>query len=146
MSVDPAFQPVHELAGEKSKELVERYLSRIEKHGERLHAFVAVYADDAYRMDVDALEEVLHTLGARKQPVIACVSVIGTTEESAVDNLDRVVEIRDWAAEELGMALHLHADAAYGGYAAAVTRNADGSRRSYKEVRGEFERARKSHR
>jgi aspartyl-tRNA(Asn)/glutamyl-tRNA(Gln) amidotransferase subunit A len=49
MSVDPAFQPVHELAGKKSQELVERYLSRIEKHGERLHAFVAVYADEALR-------------------------------------------------------------------------------------------------
>jgi aspartyl-tRNA(Asn)/glutamyl-tRNA(Gln) amidotransferase subunit A len=49
MSVDPAFQPVHELAGKKSTELVERCLSRIEKHGERLHAFVAVYAEDALR-------------------------------------------------------------------------------------------------
>ena len=45
---DPAFGPIHnnKLC---SSELVELYLSRIEKHGERLHAFVAVYADEALR-------------------------------------------------------------------------------------------------
>ena len=46
---DTAFQPVHELAGRKSSDLVALYLSRIEKYGERLHAFVAVYAEDALR-------------------------------------------------------------------------------------------------
>jgi aspartyl-tRNA(Asn)/glutamyl-tRNA(Gln) amidotransferase subunit A len=45
---DPAFEPIH---GNKlsSSELVKLYLSRIEKHGEHLHAFVAVYAEDALR-------------------------------------------------------------------------------------------------
>ena len=46
--MEPAFEPVH---GNKrsSRELVELYLSRIEKYGEKLHAFVSVYADDALR-------------------------------------------------------------------------------------------------
>jgi aspartyl-tRNA(Asn)/glutamyl-tRNA(Gln) amidotransferase subunit A len=46
---DTAFQPVHAMAGRNSSALVELYLSRIEKYGERLHAFVAVYADEALR-------------------------------------------------------------------------------------------------
>src|SRR5688572_857409 len=45
---DPAFGPVHQNKLHSS-ELVELYLSRIEKYGEKLHAFVSVYADDALR-------------------------------------------------------------------------------------------------
>lgn len=45
---DPAFQPIHEHRI-SSRKLVEQCLARIEKHGERLHAFVSVYADDALR-------------------------------------------------------------------------------------------------
>ena len=46
--MEPAFQPVH---GNKlrSQDLVKLYLSRIERHGEKLHAFVSVYADEALR-------------------------------------------------------------------------------------------------
>jgi glutamate/tyrosine decarboxylase-like PLP-dependent enzyme len=95
-----------------------------------------VAVDDHFRMDPDALEEALRSLAQKRQPVIACVSVIGTTEESAVDRLDRVVELREWAGRELGICFHLHADAAYGGYAAAVTRNPAGGRRSYSEIAG----------
>jgi glutamate/tyrosine decarboxylase-like PLP-dependent enzyme len=65
--------------------------------------------------------------------VIACVAVVGTTEESAVDRVDLVVECRRRAAER-GMAFHLHADAAWGGYAVAITRDGEGARRSYEEA------------
>ena len=50
-----AFTPVHVLAAEMaagkltSKKLTETCLSRIESHGVKLHAFVAVYADEALR-------------------------------------------------------------------------------------------------
>ena len=46
--MEPAFRPVHE-QNLSSQELVGLYLSRIEKYGEKLHAFVSVYADDALR-------------------------------------------------------------------------------------------------
>jgi glutamate/tyrosine decarboxylase-like PLP-dependent enzyme len=59
--------------------------------------------------------------------VLACVSVVGTTEESAVDRLDRIAAVRTRAARD-GVAFYLHADAAYGGYSAAITREPDGSR------------------
>ena len=95
---------------------------------------VHVPVDRRFRMDPDALHATLRSLSERRQPVIACVSVIGTTEESAVDRLDLVAELRDAAAREMGLALHLHADAAWGGYAAAITRGADGARRSFEEA------------
>jgi glutamate/tyrosine decarboxylase-like PLP-dependent enzyme len=62
------------------------------------------------------------------------VAVIGTTEESAVDRLDRIVFLKERAERELGLAFHLHADAAWGGYAAALTRSAGNGRRSYEEA------------
>lgn len=48
LTEDAAFRPVHDHRL-SSQALVELYLSRIEKYGEKLHAFVSVYADDALR-------------------------------------------------------------------------------------------------
>jgi glutamate/tyrosine decarboxylase-like PLP-dependent enzyme len=92
----------------------------------QLH-FVPV--DERFRMDPDALWETLRRLAARRTPILACVSVCGTTEESAVDRLDLVLDVRRRAEAELGTAFHVHSDAAYGGYAAAVTWDAEGRRR-----------------
>ena len=96
---------------------------------------VFVPLDDCYRMDPDALWAELQALARRRQPVQALVSVCGTTEESAVDRLDQVLEVRARAERELGATFHVHSDACYGGYAAAVTRRPDGSRRSTEEIR-----------
>jgi glutamate/tyrosine decarboxylase-like PLP-dependent enzyme len=94
-----------------------------------------VPVDTRYRLDPDALWRQLAALRASRTPVVACVSVCGTTEESAVDRLDEVLAVRERAARELGIAFHVHSDACYGGYAAAVTRRADGTRRGASEVR-----------
>jgi glutamate/tyrosine decarboxylase-like PLP-dependent enzyme len=99
---------------------------------------VHVPVDHRFRMDTEALEETLRGLAARHQPVIACVSVIGTTEESAVDRLDQVVAVRDRLARELGLSLYLHADAAWGGYAASITRAPGGARRTYPEALADY--------
>jgi glutamate/tyrosine decarboxylase-like PLP-dependent enzyme len=96
---------------------------------------VHVPVDSRFRMDPDALWERIRTLAGRRQPILACVSVCGTTEESAVDRLDQVLEVRARAERELGVTFHLHSDACYGGYVAAVTRAADGSRRTAADIR-----------
>jgi glutamate/tyrosine decarboxylase-like PLP-dependent enzyme len=94
-----------------------------------------VPVDDRYRMDPDALWETVRDLAERRVPILSCISVCGTTEESAVDRLDRVLEVRDRARDELGVSFHVHSDAAYGGYAAAVTWNEWGGRRPAAEIR-----------
>jgi len=96
-------------------------------------AFVPV--DRYCRIDPDALWERIEQLHARRTPILACISVCGSTEEGAVDRLDRVLEVRARAEEQLGVTFHLHADACYGGYAAAVARRADGSHRTSAEIR-----------
>ena len=95
---------------------------------------VFVPVDERFRMDPDALWETVCDLTERRIPILACVSVCGTTEESAVDRLDRIVEVRTRARDELGVSFHLHSDACYGGYAAAVIRDADGRRRTAEEI------------
>lgn len=92
---------------------------------------VHVPVDDRFRMDAAALEATCRRLAAERRSVIACVAVLGTTEESAVDRVDRIADVRRWAARELGLAFHLHTDAAWGGYAVAMTRDDAGERRSY---------------
>jgi glutamate/tyrosine decarboxylase-like PLP-dependent enzyme len=91
--------------------------------------------DRWYRMDPDALWERVNAMARRRHPILALVSVCGTTEESAVDRLDQVLEVRARAERELGATFHVHSDACYGGYAAAVTLRADGSRRTAADIR-----------
>jgi len=99
---------------------------------------IHVPVDRRFRMDPAALEATVHALADRKQPIIACISVIGTTEESAVDRLDLIADVRDRVARERGVAFHLHADAAWGGYAASITRGPDGRRRSYEDALADY--------
>jgi glutamate/tyrosine decarboxylase-like PLP-dependent enzyme len=94
-----------------------------------------VPVDAHCRMDPDALWESLAALARSRTPVMALVSVCGSTEESAVDRLDQVLEVRARAAAELGLAFHVHSDACYGGYAASVTRDAAGARREGAAIR-----------
>ncbi|HEY9515048.1 MAG TPA: hypothetical protein VIQ74_05145, partial [Gemmatimonadaceae bacterium] len=51
--------------------------------------FIAV--NDHYRMDPDALWCTVRDLAESHTPILACISVCGTTEESAMDRLDEVL-------------------------------------------------------
>jgi glutamate/tyrosine decarboxylase-like PLP-dependent enzyme len=95
--------------------------------------FVAV--DEAARMDPDHLWKRVKRLAQLRRPIMACVSVAGSTEEGAFDRLDTLLEVRARAETELGVTFHLHSDACYGGYAAAATWRGDGTRRTAAEVR-----------
>jgi tyrosine decarboxylase len=76
---------------------------------------------DRFRLDIDALEEMLGELSDQEY-VAAVVGVLGTTEEGAVDPLHAVQALRERLAAEANMAFWLHTDAAYGGYVASVFR------------------------
>lgn len=95
--------------------------------------FVPVEAE--CRMDPDALWRAIESLTSRRIPVMACVSTCGTTEQGAVDDLQRILEVRARAERELGVTFHIHSDACYGGYAASLTRAPDGSRHTAAELR-----------
>ncbi len=96
---------------------------------------VRIPVDSHFRLDTAALWDTVRSLTRRRVPIMACITVCGTTEESAVDQLDEVLAVRGRAETELGVTFHVHSDACYGGYAAAVTWSADGNRRSAADIR-----------
>ena len=95
--------------------------------------------DDHYRLDPDKLWQRVSELSAQRAPILACISVCGTTEESAVDRLDQVLEVRARAERELGVTFHVHSDACYGGYAASILSDSNGGRKSAKQIRKDIE-------
>lgn len=79
----------------------------------------AVPVREDYRMDIDALKELIDQLSADKKPILAVVAVVGSTEEGAVDEVHKVVQLRDQYLDQ-GISFYLHIDAAYGGYARSL--------------------------
>jgi tyrosine decarboxylase len=86
-----------------------------------------------YRMDVDALGKTLRGLAAKRTPILGVVAVVGSTEEGAVDSVDRIAALRRELMKE-GVFFHLHVDAAYGGYARSLFRDADGGFADYEAL------------
>ncbi len=82
---------------------------------------VDVALDLDARMDINALRRHLtHCLEARR-PVYTVVSVMGSTEESAVDPLAEILALRAEFRQQ-GLEFTVHADAAWGGYHTTLLR------------------------
>lgn len=79
------------------------------------------------RMSLPALEKMLRKCLEERRPVYTVVAVIGSTEESAVDPLKGVLELRSKLQKE-GLSFTVHADAAWGGYFASILRPDEGPR------------------
>ena len=77
------------------------------------------------RLDLEHVEVTLDKLLRRRTPVLAAVAVIGSTEESAVDPLTGLLDLRD-RFNARGLNFAIHADAAWGGYFRAMLREGDG--------------------
>lgn len=98
--------------------------------------YVKVAQHDLH-LDPGALDEALAGAQARREPVLAAVAVLGTTEFGGVDPIDGVVAARD-RYSEAGVGFSVHIDAAWGGYLATLFRNPDGTLRSREEVARNF--------
>jgi tyrosine decarboxylase len=68
-----------------------------------------------FRVDLGAMREILLRCASERIPVIALVSVLGSTEEGAVDQIHRLVGLQA-EMRRLGLAFYHHCDAAWGGY------------------------------
>ena len=77
---------------------------------------VPINVDANYRTDISDLESKVIDLIKREIPILAVVTVVGTTEEGAIDPVDQVVALRDRCEKEFGVSFYIHCDAAYGGY------------------------------
>ena len=80
--------------------------------------------DDRIRLDADALRDRLHECIENRQPVLGVVSIVGTTEEGAIDPLHEIEAVRDEVAEQ-GLTFWHHCDAAFGGFFASMLPKTD---------------------
>ncbi|KAF9526517.1 hypothetical protein CPB83DRAFT_837286 [Crepidotus variabilis] len=85
---------------------------------------VNVPVDHEARVSINLLEKALEERLVNKQPVYAVVGIVGSTEEGAVDPVDKILELRD-EFEARGLSFVVHADAVWGGYFAAMIRDPD---------------------
>jgi glutamate/tyrosine decarboxylase-like PLP-dependent enzyme len=85
-------------------------------------SLVNLPVDRDARTSMAALKTALEGCLERRQPVYAVVSVIGSTEESAVDPLVDLLALRD-RFRTRGLDFMIHADAAWGGYLASLIRD-----------------------
>lgn len=85
-----------------------------------LQNVVDIQVDEHFRMDVTVLEKTINKLIEQQIPILGVIGVIGSTEEGAIDYLDKIVALRGKFEKEQGVSFYIHADAAYGGYARAI--------------------------
>lgn len=84
-----------------------------------LDNLITIEIDDKFRMNIDKLKEVIDNLVEKKIPILGVVSVVGTTEEGAVDYVDKVINLKEEYSQN-GINFYYHIDAAYGGYGRAI--------------------------
>lgn len=98
---------------------------------------VSVPVDDHYHTDINELEKLIRKYTDQHIPVLGVVAVVGSTEEGAVDNVDKIVALRKKLSKE-GINFYLHVDAAYGGYGRTVYLDSEGNFIPYKDLKKQF--------
>ena len=86
------------------------------------NALLTQRVDMDARLDLEYVAVTLAELTRRRVPVLAAVAVIGSTEESAVDPLAGLLDLRQQFRAR-GLNFWVHADAAWGGYFRSMLRD-----------------------
>ncbi|WP_163835607.1 pyridoxal-dependent decarboxylase [Spartinivicinus ruber] len=87
-------------------------------------AVLNVYVDAEGKVKTHLLQKVLDTCKQHKKPVIMNVAVVGSTEEGAVDPVEKLLAIREnYRKQPDSFEYTIHTDAAWGGYFLACIRN-----------------------
>jgi glutamate/tyrosine decarboxylase-like PLP-dependent enzyme len=88
---------------------------------------LSIPVDARFRMDVESLRVRLQQCLDRQIPVIALVSVLGTTEEGSVDAVHEIAKMREDFGRQ-GFDFYHHCDAAWGGYLRTLLFDRNGNR------------------
>jgi len=94
---------------------------------------VYIQVKDDFRMDIDSLRHEIDRLVADKTPIFSVVSVVGTTEEGAIDEVHKVIALRE-EYEKQGVSFYIHVDAAYGGYGRSIFIDENGAFIPYNDI------------
>lgn len=80
---------------------------------------IDIPVDENARIDMISLTKKLDQCISERRPIIAVAAIIGSTEESAIDPLQEILQKRTTFRSQ-GTDFHIHADAAWGGYFATL--------------------------
>ncbi|MDR5824867.1 pyridoxal-dependent decarboxylase [Caballeronia sp. LZ043] len=75
-----------------------------------------VEMDASMRIDIAALRERLFAHFKAAYPVVAVIATAGSSGEGSVDEIHRIVALRQECEDRFGVSFFLHVDAAFGGY------------------------------
>ena len=95
---------------------------------------ILVPVNKSYRMDISALERIIADLVKKNIPILAVVSVLGSTEEGAIDETHLIAAMQKKYAAR-GVGFYYHVDAAYGGYARSLFIDGSGTFMTLDQVR-----------
>ena len=84
-------------------------------------SFINITIDEDARMDIENLTSQIDNAIKNKHPILMVVVVLGSTEQSAVDPLKAVIDLRD-VYRKKGIEFAIHVDSAWGGYFASTLR------------------------
>lgn len=94
--------------------------------------------ESGMRMDLGALQQMLDAAQAARQPVLALVGVLGSTEFGTIDPIDGLLAARECSAQQ-GFGFSVHVDAAWGGYLCTLFREPDGRLREHAAMRVDYQ-------
>ncbi len=109
------------------------WLKALDIIGVGLDQMIAIPVAENYRMDIDALTATVEELARTQTPILGVVTVVGTTEEGAVDDVGKIVALRE-RMKESGLYFYIHCDAAYGGYGRSLFFDTDGKFVEYEDL------------
>ena len=83
---------------------------------------IQIPVDLDFRMNIELLQDEINKAAKTRNPVLALIGICGTTEEGAVDPLNKLVGIKK-EFEKNNYSFWLHSDAAIGGYFASLLKD-----------------------
>lgn len=100
---------------------------------------IVLPVDSHYRVDIKQLERIIQENIDNNIPILGVVPVVGSTEEGAIDHVDKFVELRDKFRQQ-GVDFVIHVDAAYGGYGRTVYLDENNDFIPYEELENYFKK------
>jgi len=98
------------------------------------HNLEFIKVKNNYRLDIEDLKKTIDHLIEQQTPILGVVAVVGTTEEGAIDEVDKVISLRE-EYKKKKIWFHIHIDSAYGGYARAIFLNENNQLLQYNDLR-----------
>ncbi len=87
------------------------------------HGLIPVDLDPQGRMDLNSLKSKIEYCRRENRPILAIVSICGSTELGTIDPIDGAQDIIDTYAKNDGLYFWHHIDAAYGGFFATLKKS-----------------------